>query len=155
MAGRPSLLTPELLAQAEELAIDGLPLDMIADALGVTTKTCQNWIKAAKEGDPCDLKQAFFRAISMAQRKWTKSLLGSVRRSAEDGNAWAATWILTHHPAMRDHFSDAAADRRVERRIVSETLAAIVAAELPSEHLRRIVTEYKARGLTGEVEPQA
>lgn len=155
MAGRPTVLTAELVDKAAELANDGLPLDMIADAIGVHVNTCRNWLKAAREGDPCDLKQAFLWAISRAQRNWTKSLVGSVRAAADEGNAWAATWMLTHHPAMRDHFSDAAADRRVERRTVSETIAAIMAAGIPPEHERRILDFMDARGLTGEPEPQA
>ena len=155
MAGRPSLLTPELVAKAEELADDGLPLAMIADAIGVHPTTCQKWLKAVRDGDTCELKQQFFGVISRAQRKMTKSYMGSVRAAADEGNAWAATWMLTHHPAMRDHFSDAAADRRVERRTVSETIAAIMAAGIPPEHERRILDFMDARGLTGEPEPQA
>lgn len=149
-AGRPTLLTPELVAQAEVLANDGLPLDMIADAIGVAPRTCQDWLKAAREGDSSDLKQQFLRVISTAHRNWAKSLVGSVRKSADDGNSWAATWILTHHPALRDHFSDAAAERRTERRTMATVLDAVAAVGLSPEQEQTLILQMQARGLGAE-----
>ena len=129
------------------MAAQGLPLDMIADAIGVHRKTCHRWVREAEEQDADELKVRFRAAVFEAYRNTAAEMLGCVTKSANDGNTWAATWMLTHHPALRDQFSDAAAERRVERRTMSAVVDAIAAAGLPVEQERTVLLQLQARGL--------
>jgi hypothetical protein len=132
---------------ANAMAAQGLPLDMIADAIGVHRKTCHRWVREAEEQDADELKVRFRAAVFEAYRNTAAEMLGCVTKSANDGNTWAATWMLTHHPALRDQFSDAAAERRVERRTMSAVVDAIAAAGLPVEQERTVLLQLQARGL--------
>ncbi len=76
--------------------------------------------------------------------------MGGLKKQATDGNAWAATWLLTHHPRLRDHFSDAAIDRRIEKRTVASIIDAIAAAGLPPDQERAVLLQIQARGLAGD-----
>lgn len=73
--------------------------------------------------------------------------LGSLHEQAFNGSVPAITWLLTHHPTIRDEFSDAAADRRVERRVFGITVEAMTAADIPDDYQRRLLLEMQARGL--------
>ncbi|MFZ9061103.1 MAG: hypothetical protein ACO218_07770 [Steroidobacteraceae bacterium] len=137
---------------ASAMAAQGLPLDMIADAIGVHRKTCHRWVREAEEQDADELKVRFRAAVFEAYRNTAAEMLGCVTKSANDGNTWAATWMLTHHPALRDQFSDAAADRRVERRTMSAVVDAIAAAGLPVEQERTVLLQLQARGLGGKTD---
>ena len=132
---------------ASVLAARGLPLDMIADAIGVHRRTCDRWVREAQEEDADELKKSFRAAVLEAHRHMATDMLDCVTKSAGDGNTWAATWMLTHHPALRDQFSDAAADRRIERRTMASVVAAISAAGLPSDLERSVLLNLQARGL--------
>jgi hypothetical protein len=134
------------------MAAQGLPLDMIADAIGVHRKTCHRWVREAEDEDADELKVRFRAAVFEAYRNTAAEMLGCVTKSANDGNTWAATWMLTHHPALRDQFSDAAADRRVERRTMSAVVDAIAAAGLPVEQERTVLLQLQARGLGGKAD---
>jgi len=134
------------------MAAEGLPLDMIADAIGVHRKTCHRWVREAEEQGADDLKVRFRAAVFEAYRNTAVAMLGCVTKSANDGNTWAATWMLTHHPALRDQFSDAAAERRVERRTMSAVVDAIAAAGLPVEQERTVLLQLQARGLGGKAD---
>ena len=146
-AGRPSKLTPELVERTRELAQEGLPLDLIADSIGVHRMTCTRWLREAEEKGPDSLEHKFRLAISIADAEYCKDLAGYVKKSAENGNAWSATWLLTHHPRLRDHFSDAAAERKTERRTVATVLEAVTAAGLPADLERNLLLQMQARGL--------
>lgn len=151
-AGRPSKLTPELVERANGLASEGLPIDLIADRLGVGRRTAHTWVKNADEKGEDSLEYRFRQAIFLADAAQCESLLSGLRQSAENGNAWSATWLLTHHPRLRDHFSDAAADRRTERKTVATVLEAVAAAGLPPELERTLLLQMQARGLGAAVQ---
>jgi hypothetical protein len=129
------------------MAAQGLPLSMIADAIGVHRKTCHRWVREAEEPDADDLKVRFRAAVFEAHRNMAADMLNCVTKSANDGNTWAATWMLTHHPALRDQFSDAAAERRAVGQCLSQVVAAIEAAGLPDDQRTRLLLNLQAQGL--------
>jgi hypothetical protein len=55
--------------------------------------------------------------------------------------------MLTHHPALRDQFSDAAAERRAVGQCLSQVVAAIEAANLPDDQRTRLLLNLQAQGL--------
>lgn len=85
--------------------------------------------------------------INSGASKLAESYLNSLHGQAEGGNVNAITWLLTHHPILRDQFSDAAAERRTERRVVTDVLVALTACNLPPETERTILLQLQARGL--------
>ena len=150
-AGRPSKLTTELVKRAHEHAADGLPVDLIADKLGVGRRTAHTWIQNADSKGEDSLEYQFRQAIFLSDAAHCSNLLSGLNKSAADGNAWSATWLLTHHPRLRDHFSDAAAERKTERRTLGTVLEAVAAAGLPADLERNLLLQMQARGLGAPV----
>lgn len=151
-AGRPSKLTPELVERAGTLAAAGLPMALIADQLGIGRRTAFTWLKSAEGKEEDSLECQFRQAIFLADAKECENLLSGLRLAARGTtstppNPWAATWLLTHHPRLRDHFSDAAADRRVERKTVATVMDALASAGLNPDDERRVLLQIQARGL--------
>ncbi len=156
--GRPSKLTAELVSKAKQEAAHGLPLALIADRLGIGRRTAQTWIRDAEIKGEDSLEYQFRRAIFIADAEECKNLVTCLRDAAlppkpsegeekKSPNLWAATWLLTHHPRLRDHFSDAAAERRTERKTIAAVVDAIAAAGLTPEAERRVMLQINARGL--------
>jgi transposase len=156
--GRPSKLTAELVSKAKQEAAHGLPLALIADRLGIGRRTAQTWIRDAENKGEDSLEYQFRRAIFIADAEECKNLVTCLRDAAlppkpakgeekKSPNLWAATWLLTHHPRLRDHFSDAAAERRTERKTIATVVDAIAAAGLTPEDESRVLLQINARGL--------
>ena len=152
--GRPTKLTTELVQAARIEAAHGLPVALIADRLGIGRSTASRWIKNADENGEDSLEYQFREAIFLADAEKCQNLLSGLQIAAignvEKGiapNAWAATWLLTHHPRLRDHFSDAAAERRTERKTIATVVDAIAAAGLAPDDERRVLLQIQARGL--------
>jgi len=145
--GRPTKLTTELVQAAKQHAADGLPVGMIAPLLGVHRSTCSKWIKDADETEEGSLHHQFREAIFLADAEYCRTLMKGLKVQADGGNPWAATWLLTHHPRLRDFFSDAAAERRTERKTVATIVDAIAAAGLSLDDERRVLLQIQARGL--------
>jgi hypothetical protein len=147
-AGRPSKLTPEAVARAGELAAAGLTLGKIALGLGVEERTVTYWMKEGREVPDADLKAQFFRSIHEGWLETGKNYLQNLKNhAANQGGTAAATWFLTHHPFFRDDFSDAAADRRVERKTIATVMDALASAGLNPDDERRVLLQIQARGL--------
>ena len=150
--GRPTKLTSELVQAARLEAAHGLPVALIADRLGIGRTTAHTWIRNADNKGEDSLEYQFRAAIFLADAEECQKLLGGLRKSAEGtidtpGNAWAASWLLTHHPRLRDFFSDAAAERRTEKRTLAQVVDAIAAAGLNPDDERRVLLQIQARGL--------
>jgi hypothetical protein len=150
--GRPSKLTTELVKAARIEAAHGLPVALIADRLGIGRTTAHTWIRNADNKGEDSLEYKFRAAIFLADAEECKNLLGGLRTAASGskdnpGNPWAASWLLTHHPRLRDHFSDAAAERRTERKTIATVVDAIAAAGLAPDDERRVLLQIQARGL--------
>lgn len=150
--GRPSKLTPSLVDQARQLAQQGLPIGMICQQLGINHATAWRWMQDAEEDEDEEdsLKVQFRKAIHDSGVQLAKAQLGNLRDQAAEGSTQAATWLLTHHPALRDHFSDAAATRREVQRTMSEVVNAIEATPgLTVEQREAVLLSLAARGLGG------
>jgi len=146
-AGRPSKLTPEVVKAAGQSAQAGLPVEMIAAQIGIGYSTCCRWLKEAENHEEGSLHRQFREAIFFADSEYCRSLMVGLKQQADNGNPWAATWLLTHHPRLRDLFSDAAAERRTEKRTVAQVVDAIASAGLAPDDERRVLLQIQARGL--------
>ena len=146
-AGRPTNLTDDVLAKVRQMADLGLPHALMASRLGVPSTTWERWIKQGKTDDPDTQYGKLWGIINGGASKLAESYLNSLTGQAELGNVNAITWLLTHHPILRDQFSDAAAERRTERRVIGDVILAITAAGLPPEQERTILLQLQARGL--------
>jgi len=146
-AGRPSKLTPELVEAVKQHAEDGLPVELIAVRIGVHRFTCSRWLREADDKEEGSLHHQFRLAILSADAEYCRTLMKGLKVQADGGNPWAATWLLTHHPRLRDFFSDAAAERRTERKTVATVVDAIAAAGLAPDDERRLLLQIQARGL--------
>jgi hypothetical protein len=137
------------VAKAREYASEGLPVALMAARLGIGRSTASYWIQNAEQLGEGSLEYQFREAISLADAEKCQQLLSGINRlaTAESPSIWAATWLLTHHPRLRDHFSDAAAERRTERRTVATILEAVAAAGLTPDQEHTLLLQMQARGL--------
>lgn len=149
-AGRPSKLTPEHVEIAGRLAGVGMPISKIAACIGFSDRTLTRWISETRDEHDDSLRAQFCRAIHEAWLRAGEGYLRNLREQSANGTTAAATWFLTHHPFFRDDFSDAAADRRVEKRTVASVIDAIAAAGLPPDQERAVLLQIQARGLAGD-----
>jgi hypothetical protein len=145
-------LTPELVAAAGEMAEIGFPLSKIAKGIGVYEGTVYRWMQESRECPDDDLRVRFREAIHKGWSTTGKTYLRNLKEQSANGSTAAATWFLTHHPFFRDDFSDAAAERRTERRTVAGLIEAIAAAGLSREDEDRVLLHIQARGY-GQVAP--
>ena len=122
----------------------------MASRLGVAKTTWERWIQKGRDSDESTNEGRLWGVINRGVSKIAESYLQSLHGQAESGNVNAITWLLTHHPITRDQFSDAAAERRVERRTMSTVVDAIAAAGLPAEQERTVLLQLQARGLSGK-----
>ncbi|MEB3165382.1 MAG: hypothetical protein VKO65_01795 [Cyanobacteriota bacterium] len=141
--GRPSTLTTDLIAAAVEVAQHCPSYVAIGRAVGVSSKTIRLWMQEGRADDAEPLKRQFCAAI---QEAILRSEVNLTRKIAA-GEARDAAWLLTHSPFFRDEWSDAAADRRVERRTMAAVVDAIASAKLPPEQERLLLLNLQARGL--------
>jgi len=148
-AGRPTKLTPELVEQTRALARQGLPLGIICANLGIDPSTGHRWIKDAKDtGGECpELKLQFCKAIHESSMALAKRHINNLNDQSDNGSTHAATWMLTHHPATRDHFSDGAATRREIFNVLNMVGQVIQRSELTPEQQDRLLLQMQAVGL--------
>lgn len=108
-------------------------------------------MQRARQGTGSDLDNAFLAAIQEGQHQAEIKALAIITGSQEPRDA---QWWLTHHPTTRDTWSDAAAERRTERKTVGTVLEAVAAAGLPADLERNLLLQMQARGL-GAPQPDA
>jgi hypothetical protein len=125
-------------------------MGMICQQLGVNHATAWRWMKAADEDEDeeSSLKVQFRNAINDSGVALAKSLIENLRYQAGNGDTKANIFLLTHHPATRDHFSEAAATRKVEKRVIADVVGAIARSELTPESQTRLLLEIQALGHT-------
>jgi hypothetical protein len=145
--GRPSLLTPAMVKGAGTMAEAGATVTMIAASLGISRKTAHCWIREGEDLPDSDLRAQFRNTIHEGWLNTGKNYLSNLKEQSSNGSTTAATWFLTHHPFFRDDFSDAAAERRTEKRTLAQVVDAIAAAGLNPDDERRVLLQIQARGL--------
>ena len=142
--GRPSKLTEELLAEVEKLCARGLPDSMVRAVADVSDRTWRRWLEDAETAEPGSLHYRFRRATQSGVAKVNNRYLGYLHEQAENGNVNAITWYLTHHPKLRDVWSDAAAERRAVTAAMAPVAKALQA--LPPEQRESLILAIEAEG---------
>jgi hypothetical protein len=128
---------------AAETAKDCPSYRAISRALGVHHCTVRDWMQKGEAEDADPLFRSFSTAIQEALLLAEKGLTKKIA----DGEPKDAAWLLTHSPFFRDEWSDAAAERKTERRTVATMLEAVTAAGLPADLERNLLLQMQARGL--------
>lgn len=146
-AGRPSTLTDEVLAKVQQMADLGLPHGLMPSRLGVPGSTWDRWIKKGRESDGSTNEGKLWGIINRGASKLAESYLQSLHGQAEIGNINAITWLLTHHPILRDQFSDAAATRREVQATLQTVVQAIQGSDLTPEQKDHLLLRMQAAGL--------
>jgi glycosyltransferase involved in cell wall biosynthesis len=127
------------------LAATGLPVPSIAEACGVSPSGFRAWLQRAREGNGDELEVALLERIQAGQFEAEQTLLTRVlNHSAQDW--WAAAWCLTHHPRHRELYSDAAALRREQQRVLGLVADGILASRLTDAQKQEVILCIKARG---------
>lgn len=145
--GRPTLLTPDLVEEAAQLAADGLPIPQIASGLGISERTIHRWVKEAEEAEEDSLHFRFRQAIHRAYDRIGAEHLRNLREQSANGSTHAATWWLTHHPRFRDQFSDAAATRREVASTLATVVQVVQQSDLTPEQQDHLLLRMQAAGL--------
>jgi C4-dicarboxylate-specific signal transduction histidine kinase len=109
-------------------------------------------MKLARESDGSTQEARLLEVINRGASELTERYLNSLHGQADAGNVNAITWLLTHNPLTREHWSDAAAERRTERKTVGTVLEAVAAAGLPADLERNLLLQMQARGLGAAVQ---
>jgi hypothetical protein len=75
------------------------------------------WLDNAKTADRYTRRGTHFCSYSTkAQATGGMRLMSKIAEQADDGDLKASTWMLTHAPAFRAHYSDNAAVTRAKAR---------------------------------------
>ena len=121
--GRPSLLTPALLAEIERLAVTGLKDPLIYRKLGIRHQLWSDWTKDP-DGD-------LARALARARATLAENLL---RDLALMPKGWqAGVWLLTQH--FPDEYTRPNADTSIH---VNASASASISVEVTPETLAKI-----------------
>jgi hypothetical protein len=142
--GRPTKLTEDLLVEVEKLCSRGLPDCMVRAVADVSDRTWKRWLEAAETAEPDSLHYRFRRITQSGVAKVNSRYLGYLHEQAENGNVNAITWYLTHHPKLREVWSDAAAERRAVAAAMAPVSKAL--ATLPPEQRLSLVLAIEAEG---------
>lgn len=117
---------------------------MVASACKVSLSTVNLWLQQGRKGTGNNLHTLFSDAIHeghyQAERRAVDIIVGS------DDPKWLAWW-LTHNPTTRETWSEAAAERKTERKTVGTVLEAMAASGLTPEQERTLLLQMQARGL--------
>ena len=134
-----------MIQVAAEVAAKCPSYRAIARSLGVHHCTVRDWVERGEDPSAPELFQRFSTAIHEALLTAEINLTEKITC----GEPKDAAWMLTHSPFFREEWSDAAAERRAERRTMSTVVDAIAAAGLPAEQERTVLLQLQARGLSG------
>ena len=138
-------LNDDVIKKVRFLAEYGAPLEHIAPAAGVSYPLIWQSLKNAKGPNPTPEELKLLEAIDAGRAAGGMRLIGKVAEQADEGDFKAATWMLTHSPAFRDHYSDNAAVNRAKEETVGAVVAAIADAGLPRETERDLLLRITAK----------
>lgn len=140
-----------MIPLAHELAAEGFSMATIASKLGVGRSTVWDWLQTAKSGKGTDLQNRFLDAIQSGAGNVEKKCLSALARALNSDECRdstpAATWMLTHHPLIRDSWSDAAATRREIDRVLGQVAKGIHESRLPDDQKQAVLLSIKAQGI--------
>lgn len=142
-------LSPELIARVRELAATGLPVASIAAGVGCHRSQLWEWRKRGEDGTGSQLEADLADAIREGRAEGERAIVARLAASRDGADA---RWLLTHSPAWRDGWSDAAAERRALAAQCGRVMQALDSAALPPEVERRLLLHLRAAGVGVEVE---
>jgi len=126
-------LNDDVIKKVRFLAEFGAPLQNIAPAAGVSYDLLWQSLKNAKGPDPTPEEIKLSEAIEAGRAAGGMRLINKIAEQAENGDMKASTWMLTHSPAFRDHYSDTAAANRAKQEGIEAAVQAIADANLPPD----------------------
>lgn len=138
-------LNDDVIKKVRFLAEFGAPLEHIAPAAGVSFPALRMWLDNAKGPDPTREEVALLAAINEGRSKGGMRLINKIAEQADQGDFKSATWMLTHSPAFRDHYSDNAAVNRAKQETVGAIVEAIAGAGLPRETEQDLLLRITAK----------
>jgi hypothetical protein len=148
--GRPTKLTPEAVEIAARLSAQGCSIPTIAQEIGVHKVSIYNWIKDGEEARS-DLARQFLYAIQSGAGKVEQTCLNALARALHSeecrDSTPAAQWMLTHHPKLRDRWSDAAATRREVDRVIGMVATGVANSGLTPEQKQAVLLSIRASGV--------
>jgi len=117
---RPSKLTPKIQQIIGDNVALGLTYSLASEAVGITYKTFNSWMKRGKTEKSGKYYQ-FYRYIQKRNAEGAKILLEHLKGAADEGNCQVCMWILERR------FPEDFARRQYRKtNIVSENLNVVV-----------------------------
>lgn len=147
--GRPTVLTKSVIKRLADAIASGQTHASACREVGIARSSFQKWLSDAEGSDDpllIQLSDAITRARASAESEAVSKI-----RSSDDWRA--ASWWLTHHPATRETWSDAAAQRKAEDAVLAEVVRTIeteFATEPDTRH--RLFTALAAAGFSRQGE---
>jgi hypothetical protein len=138
-------LNDDVIKKVRFLAEFGAPLEHIAPASGVSYALLHQSLKNAKGPDPTPEELKLLEAIEAGRAAGGMRLINKIAEQADNGDMKAATWMLTHSPSFRDHYSDTAAANRARLEGVEAAVQAISEAGLTPEQEREVLLRIAAK----------
>lgn len=138
-------LNDDVIRKVRFLAELGAPLEHIAPAAGISYATIWQALKNAKGSNPTPQEIKLSDAINEGRAAGGLRLISKVAEQADNNDLKASTWMLTHAPAFRDHYSDAAAMNRARQEGVEMAVQAIADAKLPPDVERDVMLRITAK----------
>lgn len=138
-------LNDDVIKKVRFLAEFGAPLEHIAPAAGVSARAMLQWLDNAKTEDATPEEVRLLQAVNDGRAAGGMRLMGKIAEQAENGDIKASTWMLTHAPAFRRHYSDNAAVTRAKQEGIDAAVQAIAEAGLTPEQERDILLRITAK----------
>lgn len=150
MAGRPTKLTKNAVEIAARLSAKGCSVPTIAQEIGVDKVSVYAWIKKGEERFS-DLHVQFLNAIHSGTGKVEQTCLNALAKALHSDECRdstpAAQWMLTHHPRLRDRWSDAAATRREVDKVLSGVAKGLAECGLNPDQQQAAILAMRANGV--------
>jgi hypothetical protein len=150
VAGRPTKLTPQAVETARKLSALGCSVPTIAQEIGTSAVSVYDWIKKG-EAQFSPLHVQFLNAIQSGTGKVEEICLNALARALHSDECRdstpAAQWMLTHHPKLRDRWSDAAATRRAVEQVLTGVAKGLNESGLTPEQQQAAILAMRANGV--------
>ena len=138
-------LNDDVIKKVRILAEFGAPLEHIAPAAGVSYAALRMWLDNAEAPDATPQEVALLAAVNDGRAAGGMRLMNRIAEQADQGDLKASTWMLTHAPAFRKHYSDNAAVTRAKQEGIDAAVQAIADANLPPDVERDLLLRITAK----------